>query len=211
MIEDYLWPVWGVCVGFALSVARGHYEQKHLTKRRLGNLIGQLLRVENQLQNLYLASETIVDYARSCEECERIRKQYADAHFLEPGNVLADLSADFATLSARYPLMKTDCDKVRQQLIKIKNTDFSGSATYQKAYIRSLASHRNLVKQCQKDIQKMIDGLCWKHSRVTYLKSKLWYSRRLQNTHQKEMKIAGRVATLKSELRLRSNCKEPIA
>jgi hypothetical protein len=107
--------------------------------------------------------------------------------------------------------MKTDCDKVRQQLIKIKNTDFYASAAHQKAYIRSLASHRNLVKQCQKDIQKMIDGLCWKHSRVTYLKSKLWYSRRLQNTHQKEMKIAGIVATLKSELRLRSNCKEPIA
>lgn len=211
MIEEYLWPVLGVCVGFALTVVSGNYEQKHLKKQRLGKLLGQLLRVENQLQTILLASETILDYARNCEECERIRKQYSDEHFLEPGNVLVDLSAAFENLAALYPLSKTDFDKIQQQLIKIKNTDFAGSATHQDAYGRSLASHRNLVNQCQKDIKKMIDWLCWKHSMVTFFKSKLWYYRRLQNTHKKETKIAGIVATIKSELRMRRNCKEPIA
>jgi hypothetical protein len=198
--EKYLWPFFGVFLGWVLTTLASGYKERTNRKRLLGNLLTKLIRIERQLNTLILATENIKDIAGSWEKYEPIRKGVVSRHFLEPENVRSDFKASIDGIAPTYPLLAIELEDIYQHLLKNKSANLSSSSKIENAYIQMLSIYEVGLDMSEKELKKMINKIAFKHCWLTYLKIKYIDYNRNKNINKNISFVQKLVEDISNEL-----------
>ncbi len=143
-----------------------------MSHRAIGRLLAKLFLVERQLSNVIATTEHFKVGIREWSEYERVRKHISDKHFLEGTVSLTKLQEAIDDISGTNPTLAVELARLIEQLMKAKVASFSASQNIPDAYVRMLSAHEVGLELAEKRLIRIINGLAWEHSIITYLRVK---------------------------------------
>jgi hypothetical protein len=168
-MNDHVWPLVGVFLGWILSSIATGWKIRETDRRNIGKLLAKLIRILGHLQTLRAASETFKATVNGWPEYERIRQKITEKHFLEPVVDLEKLNAAVDEISGFLPIESLQLRQLIDILGKAKAANFKASAENHDLYVRMLSVHEVGLDASEKALTHSVRALAWKHSVVTYV------------------------------------------
>lgn len=194
MIEQYMWPLAGVFLGWFLTTISTTHKDRNHKKRLVGNLLAKLIRIERQIEIILASTEYIKDFAGSWEKYEPIRRGVFDRHYMAPESVINDLKAAIDAIAPVYPLLAINLEDIFHALLKLKRVTFSETLKADNnSYIKSLSLLEVGLELNKRDLSNTINSLALKHSITTYCKIKLISIKRKKNIENHSSSIARKI------------------
>lgn len=195
MNEQYVWPLVGVALGWALSLFSNALQNIAERRYKVGTLVAKLLHVHSQVLMLQHVAEIFKDNAENWEEYEPMRKRVTQRHFLEPASHVESLRDAIDEISGFYPVEARTLHNLVDMLLKSKNASLVASSKSKDLYIRMLSMYEVGLHGSEKMLRKCIRRFAYRHGVLTYV-SVLWELRRRRDTaYKKNIEFAEKFST----------------
>lgn len=168
MDEKYLWPLFGVVLGWCLTFIATRMKDSEARQGRVGCLLSKFILAHNELHVIMAVTEDFKDHADDWAHYERYRKGISDRHFLEPPEKVDGLQKAIDDVSADYPLHAVKFQAILDTLLKSKKTSLQESARNKEVYIRVVSLYEVGLDTCEEQLVKQIQKLSWMHGVITY-------------------------------------------
>ncbi|PWF62298.1 hypothetical protein CBX96_16700 [Shewanella sp. BC20] len=209
MDEKYFWPLFGVFLGWVLTAASAKIKENSDKKRKIGNLLTKLIKVNRQMDLLISSAEGLKDVADSWEGYEPIRKGVVDRHFLEPPHVIDDLKNAIDEVSPIYPILAIELEDLLGLVLKNKAASLASSSSNSEAYVWMLSTYEVGLDFCNREIKRVSYKLAFKHGYLTFIRLFFENKRRSNNKNKTSEFSHNLMAEIRDHLKNPHNKSKP--
>jgi len=170
--EKYLFPLFGIALGWALNAISSDAKMRMDKKKTAAKLLSKLIQIESQVRIYESTTESMKALCKSNSAYERFRLGLIERHFLKPNSIEEDLKSAIDEYSQIDPLSATQLESIYQSLIKLKVTSIESSMDSEEIYSSMLKVMEANTASLKVSLLHHIKKAAFKHGFVTYLKVK---------------------------------------
>jgi len=171
----YIIPLIGVFLGWILSTLTSLFKEQNENQRRLGKAIVRLDNFNHEKIKLIRHIEYLKDLAGINKEFEDLRKR-AWGKYVFPEDDYKAIQESIDDISGLYPMIGIKLKVLVDSHLFSKKMKFDNSvANSFDTYIKLLSAFEATFELEQKEVQKVLFKLCFKHGIITWLRMKRKY------------------------------------